>query len=233
MRVEVEGNSFAHFTTVYFSDDPQSALTYGFDPCCEAQFLLGNVDQPHVYTEVVAPPAPPNNTRLSINGLPLLFEPISVPLGFYPGTLAQYDFTFKELYRLPAGVTVELEDIAQEVTQDLLQDSVYSTWGAPSDDELRFLVHFNPVAVGIQGKLSQPEFTSSLANGRLIIRNHAEQTCTVTATDITGRTVVSPTTLIAKNDVSFEVTNLVSMIIISVIWEDGTTAVEKNMLYIY
>jgi hypothetical protein len=147
VRVEVAGNGFGHFTTVYFDDeswDPQNPPTYGWDPCCDAQMIWANTNQPHVFTQVVAPPLPTNNYRLSINGLPHVFEHIGVPLGFLPGALAQYNFTFKELYTLPIGMGVELEDHAQNVIQDLLQDSTYSTWGAVSDDEERFTLHFYP-----------------------------------------------------------------------------------------
>lgn len=147
VKVDVVGNGFAHSSIVYFDDeswDPLLAPTYGWDPCCDALLVMGNANQPHIFTEVVAPPASPNNHRLTINGLPHLFEPTDVPLGFLPGTLAQYTFTFKELYTLPVGVTVELEDLAQNVTQDLILDSTYVTWGATSDNEARFILHFYP-----------------------------------------------------------------------------------------
>ncbi|MBI1287202.1 MAG: hypothetical protein GC178_06440 [Flavobacteriales bacterium] len=150
VRVEVEGNGFAHFTQVYFEDglNPvQSEPTLGWDPCCDANLIIANQNQPHVYTEVVEPPEPPNNPKLSINGLPHITQQTDVPMGFHPGELASYDFTFKELYTLPAGMGVTLEDLAQNVSQDLLVDSTYSTWSAPSDDELRFIIHFYPQTV--------------------------------------------------------------------------------------
>lgn len=148
VRVDVAGNGYAHYTEVYFEDGPPEP-TYGWDACCDALLVFGNAYQPHVFTKVVAPPQPANNERLSINGLPHLFEPTDVPMGFNPGLggLAQYTFTVKELYTLPLGVTVELEDLAQNYTQDLLLDSVYTTWSAPSDDENRFILHFNPSSV--------------------------------------------------------------------------------------
>jgi hypothetical protein len=148
VRVEVEGNGFAHFTEIYFEDGlnpPQGEPTYGWDGCCDALLTIGNPNQPHVFTKVVVPGTPPvNNHRMSINGLPHLYETTIVPLGFLPGTLAQYSFTFEELWRLPAGVTVEFQDLTQNVTQDLLLDSTYTTWGAVSDDEDRFELHFSP-----------------------------------------------------------------------------------------
>lgn len=148
--VNVSGNGFSHSTQIYFDDeswDPLNPPSYGWDPCCDALLILGNADQPQVFTEVVQPPEPSNNHRLSINGLPHLFEPTDVPLGFLPGTLAPYTFSFTHLYTLPQGVTVELEDLSLNVTQDLLLDSTYDTWGAPADDEARFMLHFYPSSV--------------------------------------------------------------------------------------
>ena len=173
VRVEVAGNGFGHFTTVYFDDeswDPQNPPTYGWDPCCDAQMIWANTNQPHVFTQVVAPPLPANNHRLSINGLPHVFEHTEVPLGFLPGALAQYNFTFKELYTLPVGMGVELEDHAQNVIQDLLQDSTYSTWGAVSDDEERFTLHFYPenvTALSGSGKSQNLRVRSSF-NGLVV-----------------------------------------------------------------
>lgn len=148
--VNVSGNGFSHSTQIYFDDeswDPLNPPSYGWDPCCDALLILGNADQPQVFTEVVQPPEPSNNHRLSINGLPHLFEPTDVPLGFLPGTLAPYTFSFTHLYTLPQGVTVELEDLSLNVTQDLLLDSTYDTWGAASDDEERFVIHFYPSSI--------------------------------------------------------------------------------------
>jgi len=145
--IDVTGNGGAHNSAIYFDDeswDPNQAPTYGWDGCCDANSFGVGTGNPEIYTQVVEPPAPPSNHRLSINGLPLLTEPIDVPLGFIPPALNEYTFSFTELYTLPAGVVVELEDLSLSVTQDLLVDSVYITWGAESDDEERFIVHFFP-----------------------------------------------------------------------------------------
>jgi hypothetical protein len=150
VRVEVEGNGYAHLTDIIFEDE--SWATYGYDLCCDAQMLLGNSNQPHIYTKVVSEPLPPLD-QLSINYLPLLFEPTDVSMGFLPGELSQYTFTFKHLWTIPEGVTVELEDQAQSLMQDLLLDSTYVTWGAVSDPPDRFIIHF------------YPDFATGLADG--------------------------------------------------------------------
>lgn len=185
VKVDVAGNGFAHQTIVYFDDEswsPDFFPTYGWDGCCDALLVLGNSNQPQIFTQVVAPPAPLNNHRLSINGLPHLFEQTDVPLGFLPGTLAQYTFNFTELYTLPIGVTVELEDLTQNVTQDLLLDSSYVTWGAVSDDEERFILHFYPA--NVTSIDSRAEFGS-----RIIVKNHSGGLSIAGLADCAGATV--------------------------------------------
>jgi len=150
VTIDLTGNGFAHTSVIYFDDeswDPLNPPTYGWDPCCDALALGVAFPQPMIFTGVVAPPEPVSGNRLSINGLPHVFEETEVPLGIRPEVLAQYTFAFKELYTLPIGMTVELEDLALNVTQNLLLDSVYVTWSAPSDDELRFIVRFNPSTI--------------------------------------------------------------------------------------
>lgn len=191
--VLVEGNGFAHQTVVYFDDeswDPQNPPSYSWDPCCDALLILGSSGQPQVFTQVVQPPAPLNNHRLSINGLPHVYEHTVVPLGFLPGTLAPYTFTVKELYTLPQGMTVELEDLSLNVTQDLLLDSTYDTWGAPNDDEERFALHFYPANVtGISS--SQNSGNISVTTNLIHAVGPRDEVSQLTLFDGLGRTVLT------------------------------------------
>lgn len=208
VRVEVEGNSYAHFTEIYFEDDgwnpPTTIPTYGWDGCCDALLNLGNPWQPQVFTQVVAPPVPINNHRISINGLPHVFEHTEVPMGFLPGELAQYTFTFEELYTLPLGMSVELEDHAQNVVQDLLIDSVYTTWGAVSDDEARFTLHFYPENVtSTSGQYARTQTLTAWSNEEMLVIGGLETSGPKTAklTDMFGRVVWEGLISEGKNDV--------------------------------
>lgn len=168
---DVTGNGGAHNTQIYFDDeswDPQNPPTYGWDACCDANLLQGAPGQPQIFTNVVAPPLPPVNQKLSVNALPLLYEPTDVPFGFTPPATAEYTFSFTHLYTLPAGTTVELEDLSLNVTQDLMADSVYITWGAESDDEERFIIHINPsTLIGVKEQLNESSIKVILKNGML------------------------------------------------------------------
>jgi len=173
--IDVTGNGGAHNSVIYFDDevswDPTLFPTYGWDPCCDANSFGVSPGYPQIFTQVVDLPAPPNNPRLSLNGLPHLSEPIDVPFGFIPQALAQYTFSFTELYTLPMGTVVELEDLSLNVTQDLMVDSVYTTWGAESDDEERFIIHFFPSSVTGVSSPNRLKDLQAFRNGeQLVVR---------------------------------------------------------------
>jgi len=205
VRIEVEGNGYAHYTTVYFEDEAWA--TYGYDNCCEALFNLGQADQPHVYTQVIGAPVPPDN-RISINAFPHVFEATSVPLGFLSGTLAQYSFTFKQLWTIPSGITVQLEDLSLNVYQDLLADSTYETWGAASDSPDRFIIHFNPEVTGQFGGHSTLEMRNvSWTQEEKKLKFHLSGTekRLVSVFDITGKQIERFTLTLSLNEQSVNV----------------------------
>lgn len=232
--VDVTGNGFSHNTQVYFDDeswDPQNPPSYSWDPCCDAQLILGASDRPHVFTQVVEPPAPAPNYRLSLNGLPHLFEQTDVPLGFLPGTLAQYTFSFTHLYTLPAGVSLELEDVSLNVTQDLLIDSSYVTWGAPSDDEERFILHFYPSNVtGINNEKVNRVVLRNI--GSKIVANGPSGVSEATCFDMLGSLVSKKTNVEASyGDLSLEMQGQAAGIYVVVIKDLNGKLTHHKVLY--
>lgn len=236
VRVEVEGNAFAHFTEVYFEDglNPvQSEPTYGWDGCCDALLTMGNPWQPHVFTQVVSPGTPPaNNHRLSINGLPHVYEHTIVPLGFLPGELASYDFTFEELFRLPPGMTVELEDLSLNITQDLLLDSTYSTWGAVSDDEERFAIHFYPENITSIRMDEQPDAHVWVGSEKVVVGNlSVKQYQNIALYDMLGRMVWEDEIKPGENEISISISGLhAGVYILDITSEKGTRKTVKISL---
>jgi hypothetical protein len=147
------GNSFSHNTMIYFNDaavwDPNSVITAGWDDCCEATMILGNTNQPHIYTAVVAGnPLPPGENRMQINALPLLTGPYDVPMGFYVGTAGTYTLEATRHWTFASNVGIILEDMQTQTMQDLNVDSSYVFTSALSDNANRFIVHFD-LATGI------------------------------------------------------------------------------------
>jgi hypothetical protein len=232
---EVSGNGFAHLTQIYFDDDlwtPTEQPTYGWDECCDANFFPGNPGQPFVYTEVVAPPVPTPNFKLSINGLPHLFEPIDVPLGFIPGTLAEYTFSFSDLYTLPQGTTVELEDLSLQVTQDLMLDSSYVSWGAPSDDEARFVLHFNPSTVtGLPDYNEELQIEVVNRNGALEMQfNRPIENALIRVVDLSGR-IVANVGVVSSSNFQLPLVNVSrGMLILEVVENGRPRLVQKLVL---
>ena len=151
----VTGNGFAHNTMIYFNDaavwDPNSVITAGWDECCEAMMILGNTNQPHIYTSVVAGNLlPPGENRLQINGLPLLTGPYDVPMGMYVGTSGTYIIEATRHWTFDDAVGIILEDTQMEFMQNLNVDSSYSFTSSLKDNMDRFIVHFD-LATGING----------------------------------------------------------------------------------
>jgi hypothetical protein len=220
-------NAYQHNTEIYFDDeswDPQAAPTYGWDPCCDANLILGSSFRPWISTRVVAPPEPSVNPRLSLNGLPHLFEQTDVTLGFLPGELAQFTFTFSDLETLPQGVTVELEDLAQNITQDLLLDNTYTTWGAVSDAEERFILHFYPSSVtGILQTVDQEKPTLYRESNLLSLNGvDAREIEVISLVSIEGRTLKRFNCDQMNSNLSMDILGLSSGIyIVTIKFRDG------------
>lgn len=238
MWVDVTGNNFSHNSQIYFDDeswDPQNPPTYAWDECCDANLLgvsVGHV-RPFIFTEVVEPPAPPTNHMLAANALPHLYEQTDVPLGFLPGTLAQYTFSFTHLYTLPQGVTVELEDLAQNVTQDLMVDSTYVTWGAPSDDEARFIVRFFPSSVTDVNNAPGQEARVIVQDKRLTINglNELSDQIHLSCYNMLGAEIQSETVNQVSGKASLELGNLTPGVYVLAITDKSGQRTHRKFYY--
>lgn len=238
--IDVTGNNFSHNTQIYFDDeswDPQYPPTYGWDGdvCCDANLLgvsVGHV-RPFIFTEVVEPPVPPVNHMLSLNGLPHLFEQIDVPLGFLPGTLAPYTFSFTDLYTLPPGVGVDLIDLAQNVTQDLLADSTYDTWGAPSDDEARFIVRFFPsnVTSVSAGAKEQLKVTIDINQVRISGLESLGGQVGVSCFNVLGSEVIAETKYQNAGRIALDVSNISPGIYVVLITDNSGKRLYRKFYY--
>jgi len=148
IRFDLTGPGFSHYTLIYFNDaapwDPNSLITAGWDDCCEAQMLVGNQSQPHLFTAIVAGnPLPQGDNRLQINGLPLLTGPYNVPMGLLVGTAGTYTLSATRHWTFADNVGIILEDVQTQTMQDLNADSSYVLTSALADNINRFIVHFD------------------------------------------------------------------------------------------
>jgi hypothetical protein len=236
--IDVTGNNFSHNSQIYFDDqswDPLNPPSYSWDECCDANLLgvsVGHV-RPFIFTEVVEPPAPPTNHMLSANALPLLFEQIDVPLGFLPGTLAPYTFSFTDLYTLPQGVGIELIDLAQNVTQDLLADSTYDTWGAPSDDEARFIVRFFPSNVTSVSSGGQEQLNVIIDRNQVLISGFKslDNQVGVSCFNVLGSEVIGETKYQNTGQAALDVSNLSPGIYVVLITDNSGKRLYRKFYY--
>ncbi len=94
-----------------------------------------------------------NNQKICINTLPVIKDPVTVPLGIYIPADGNYTLElsgFESFSNLPGIV---LEDLKTNTTRNLAQTPSYTFGALKTDDPARFLLHF-AAAIGIN---EQPE----------------------------------------------------------------------------
>jgi len=129
IRLEVSGNGYADEAVVWF--EPEA--TAGFDGEYDAHKLYGDVaEAAQIYSLGVVP--------LAINVLP---ETRAVPVGIHAGTSGIYTIAATEINDF---TEVSLEDTKTAIFTNMLNDS-YSFNFATGENELRFILHFGPLAV--------------------------------------------------------------------------------------
>jgi hypothetical protein len=140
--LSLDGNGFSDKTFVYFTNE----ATAGFDRTLDAYKLPGiNPASPNLYT------VSDDQTRMAINSLPPASSAQILPLGFIAGADGSFTISASELTTFVDGVAITLEDLKTGLSQNLMQNPVYSFLGIASDDPNRFLLHFSG-PIGISDK---------------------------------------------------------------------------------
>ena len=133
LRIDLLGNNFSDKTTVFFHPD----ATPEFDPIFDINKMIGSSNSPALFTLA-------GFERMAYNGLPLLNEPITVPMVFYPGTSGTYTLDFSQLETLPSTAMVYLEDKKTGIWTNVRAQNAYTFSSITSDDIQRFNIHFEP-----------------------------------------------------------------------------------------
>jgi len=170
----IDGNNYSDQAFVYFLDQ----ATANFDSKYDAHKLMSmNAAVPMLYTVT------PDESKLSVNAIPVSAVSTALPLGFAAGADGVYAITAGSLNTFKTGTTITLEDLKAGVSQNLMQNPVYSFSGSPSDDPNRFLLHFagsigindqkeiNPVKIYAIGKTVYISSASDMANSQVTISN--------------------------------------------------------------
>lgn len=146
LRMTITGNGYSDQTFVVFIPD----ATTGFDSDYDAYKLMGIMAAPQLYSKISC-------CNLSVNALPKIHTNGMVQLGFRVGATTSYTISVDKLYTFGADTNIILEDTKENVLQELTVDSIYTFTGEPSDDETRFLLHFNyPVKLDLKAWLEGP-----------------------------------------------------------------------------
>ena len=133
LRIDLSGNNFTDKTTMFFHPE----ATPGFDPIFDINKMIGSSTSPALFTMA-------GIERMAYNGLPLLTQPIIIPMVFYPGTSGTYTLEFSQLETLPPTAMVYLEDKKTGIWTNVRAQNAYTFTSLTSDNIQRFNIHFEP-----------------------------------------------------------------------------------------
>jgi hypothetical protein len=189
LNVKVNGNNKTDRTTVFF----QQGSTPAFDSQYDVNKFVGDISSPALFTMA-------GIERMAYNGLPLLNQPITIPMVFYPGTSGTYTFDFSELETLPSTAMVYLEDKKTGIWTNVRVLNAYAFTSVTSDNIQRFNIHFEPPV-----NISSLNETCLLNDGSITINNPSNETWSVSV-ESNGNEVYQNN--VAQGEVS--ISNLVS-----------------------
>jgi hypothetical protein len=127
--------------SVYFN--PLTSPDYNENE--DAEKLTGSNGAPQLYTTA-------SGIKLTIQGLPIQGNAQVVPMGFSCTLAGSYTLTASDLASFNEGVTVSLEDLKTNTTQDLLTNPVYTFSYESTDSPDRFLLLFSNLYTGVEKK---------------------------------------------------------------------------------
>ena len=119
--------------------------TTGYDPSYDATKLGGLTTAPQLYTVL------PTEEKVTINAQPFLTKVTLVPMGFTCSQGGTFTFSASRLESFDQRISIILEDLKENKTQNLRDNPVYTFTHASSNDPNRFLLHFTNPNIGIGG----------------------------------------------------------------------------------
>lgn len=133
-----------------------NTLFIGFPENGTSQFdLRGDANKYNSYNDLPQIYVLENGKKLSTNALaPLTEESRTVPLHLNQVVNGEYKFTLSQIDHLP-NVTITLEDLKTEITQDLIKEPIYTFTASAGDEINRFLLHFKSNAFGIDQSIDE------------------------------------------------------------------------------
>jgi len=173
-------NAYSDRATVHFNPD----ATSGYDPGYDAYKLQGLNEAPQLYTSV-------GDTKVTCNSLPFDKKNMVIPMGFSCGLPGTYTLTADSLRTFENAISISLEDLKLNITQDLRTNPVYSFVYDTIDNPNRFVLHFYNPTFGVTNLENiQPVQIYSFGNA-IYIRSHDGnlQEGTVFIYDLVGKEI--------------------------------------------
>jgi hypothetical protein len=174
VRLKVEGNGKTDETFIRFTDNSTS----GFDKQWDAYKLRGGNSVPTFCTMS-------ENTKLSVNSLPLNSLESFVPVSVEPVTQGIYTINLTE-NSLSSDTYITIEDLKTGSMQRLNDNPVYTYEAATNDDPERFRIHFKN-ATSIGDPAANVDFFTSVLYGQLSAFSSVDGI--ITLSDLAGRII--------------------------------------------
>jgi hypothetical protein len=157
LKIRAQGYSNCYFDelSVYF--DPSRTTDY--EPGYDALKFIGNADAPQIYTLIN------DSEKVSVNSMAFDNKNITVPMGFSVSIPASYTLIASNLASFEDVISIRLEDLKLNTTQDLRTNPVYNFTYDTLDDPNRFILHFGNPYFGVNdSKNIQPVQIYSFGN---------------------------------------------------------------------
>ncbi|MEI6750314.1 MAG: hypothetical protein WCM93_14250, partial [Bacteroidota bacterium] len=212
LNIWVEGNDSRDDARVCFYEQ----ATMNFDGDYDAYKLFSYNTTIHELYSVTT-----DNTQLAINTLPLSQMYGSVQLGFLPGTPGMYTLTAEGINNFAPNVYIRLEDKKTGVLQKLNDNPSYTFTSATSDNNDRFLLHFQD-ATSVTNLDKAKDFTIYAKNGYITVMQTQNLGGKVTVSDIAGRSV-AVAKLVAGEPVRINMLGHTGIYIVGIITTEGVS----------
>jgi fibronectin-binding autotransporter adhesin len=171
-------------TVVFFNEIATTTFNYQTDA---QKFMNTDPTIPNIYTIK-------DNRNLAINGLPEITDNLIVPIGFDVQLEGDYSINAKEIGNIdPATTNVYLEDLAKNVSQDLIVNPNYNFKVNPVDKGGRFFLRFKlALATSVETKDTKTDLLYAYSSGKSLFVNYNSsrgETCKFNVTNLQGQIV--------------------------------------------
>jgi hypothetical protein len=182
MRLQASGNNYNTETVIMFNPD----ATVFYDSY-DALYRKGAQNSPQLFSIIT------NDTNVCINSLPFAKKNMIVPVGFTGGVSGYYTLTANNIGSFDDIISLSLEDIKLNKTQDLRTNPVYNYTYDINDDPNRFILHFDNQSLGNRENTIFSSIQIYTYQQNLYIRASGDigQTGIVTIYDLVGKEVYS------------------------------------------